>query len=206
MAKFVVTDPVIVLNAGTVTTSAASVTINVETDDIETTAFGGSGWRTRVGGLKQGTVDIEFHQDMASGAIDSVVWPLLGGTAAMKVRPGGTAPATAEHVAAELQASFAARDSSRPDPNVPTPRQEANLVTRKELMDVLSKRRNRLRRDGVLSGAGTLPAALYEELRMWVAGSLYLADPMNLPRRLEYRSVRVIAEKEWKALDRKSVV
>jgi len=91
MAKFVVTDPVIVLNSGTVTTSAASVTINVEVDDVETTAFGGSGWRTRIGGLKQGTVDIEFHQDMASGAIDSVVWPLLGGTAAMKVRPGGTA-------------------------------------------------------------------------------------------------------------------
>ena len=83
MAKFVVTDPVIVLNAGTVTTSAASVTINVEVDDVETTAFGGSGWRTRVGGLKQGTVDIEFHQDMASGAIDSVVWPLLGATAAI---------------------------------------------------------------------------------------------------------------------------
>jgi len=91
MAKFVVTDPVIVLNSGTVTTSAASVTISVEADDIETTAFGGSGWRTRIGGLKQGSVDIEFHQDMASGAIDSVVYALLGSTAAVKVRPGGTA-------------------------------------------------------------------------------------------------------------------
>ena len=91
MAKFVVTDPVIVINSGTVTTSAASVTISVEADDIETTAFGGSGWRTRIGGLKQGTVDIEFMQDMASGAIDSVVYPLLGSTAAVRVRPGGTA-------------------------------------------------------------------------------------------------------------------
>jgi hypothetical protein len=92
MAKFVVTDPVIVLNSGTVTTSAASITISVEADDIETTAFGSSsGFRTRIGGLKQGNVDIEFHQDMASGAIDSVVYALLGSTAAVKVRPGGTA-------------------------------------------------------------------------------------------------------------------
>jgi hypothetical protein len=91
MPKFVVTDPVIVLAGGTVSTSVASVSINVEADDIETTAFGGGGWRSKVSGLKQGSMDLEFHQDMASGAIDSVVWPLLGGTAAVTVRPGGTA-------------------------------------------------------------------------------------------------------------------
>lgn len=91
MAKFVVTDPVIVLAGGTVSTSVASCTINVEADDIDATAFGGGGWRSRISGLKQGSMDIEFHQDMASGAIDSVVWPLLGGTAAVTVRPGGTA-------------------------------------------------------------------------------------------------------------------
>lgn len=91
MAKFVVTDPVILFAGGTITTSCASVTINIEADDVETTAFGGNGWRTRIGGLKQGTVDFEFHQDMASGAIDATVYPYLGSTAAVKVRPGGTA-------------------------------------------------------------------------------------------------------------------
>lgn len=91
MPKFVVTDPVIVLAGGTVSTSVASVTINVEADNVDTTAFGSGGWRSAVSGLKQASMDIEFHQDMASGAIDSVVWPLLGGTAAVVVRPGGTA-------------------------------------------------------------------------------------------------------------------
>lgn len=92
MAKFVVTDPVIVFAGSTVTQSCASVTINVESDDVETTAFGvAGGWRTRVGGLKSGTVDFEFHQDMATGAIDELVWSNLGGTAAVSVRPGGTA-------------------------------------------------------------------------------------------------------------------
>jgi len=91
MAKYVVTEPVIVFAGSTVTTSVASVTISLEADDVETTAFGGSGYRTRIGGLKSGSVDFEFHQDFAAGSIDSLLWPLLGGTAAVTVRPGGTA-------------------------------------------------------------------------------------------------------------------
>jgi hypothetical protein len=91
MAKFVVTEPVIVFAGSTVTSSCASVTISVEADDVETTAFGGSGWRTRIGGLKSGSVDFEFHQDFAAGSVDSLFWPNLGGTVQVKVRPGGTA-------------------------------------------------------------------------------------------------------------------
>ena len=91
MAKYVVTEPVIVFAGSTVTSSCASVTISVEADDVETTAFGGSGWRTRIGGLKSGSVDFEFHQDFAAGSIDALFWPNLGGTVAVKVRPGGTA-------------------------------------------------------------------------------------------------------------------
>ena len=91
MAKFVVTEPVIVFAGSTVTSSCASVTISVEADDVETTAFGGSGWRTRIGGLKSGSVDFEFHQDFAAGSIDALFWPNLGGTVAVKVRPQGTA-------------------------------------------------------------------------------------------------------------------
>lgn len=97
MAKTVLLDPVIVFAGSTVTTSCASVTISVEADDVETTAFGGSGFRTRVGGLKSGTVDFEFHQDYASGSIDSLIFPLLGGTAAVSVRPGGTAIASSSN-------------------------------------------------------------------------------------------------------------
>jgi hypothetical protein len=92
MAKYVVTEPVILFAGSTVTSSCASVTISVEADDVETTAFGASGgWRTRIGGLKSGSVDFEFHQDFAAGSIDALFWPNLGGTVAVKVRPGGTA-------------------------------------------------------------------------------------------------------------------
>ena len=92
MAKYVVTDPVVVFAGSTVTTSTAAVTINLEADDVETTAFGATGnYRTRIGGLKQGTVDFEFHPDFASGAIDSLFTSTFGGTAAVKIRPAGTA-------------------------------------------------------------------------------------------------------------------
>ena len=98
MAKFVVIDPVIVVGGSTVTASCASATISLEADDVETTAFG-SAWRTRVGGLKGGSVDFEFHQDFGSGGVDALLYPLLGGTAAVSIKPGGTAATSATNPA-----------------------------------------------------------------------------------------------------------
>jgi predicted secreted protein len=91
MAKFVIQDPVVTLAGGTVSANVAQATIALEADDVETTNFAGGGWRERIGGLKSGTVSLDFHQDYAAGAVDSVVYPLLGGTAAVTIRPGGTA-------------------------------------------------------------------------------------------------------------------
>lgn len=91
MAKFVVQNPVVLLNAGTVSASVAQCTISIEADDVETTSFGSGGHRERIGGLKSGSVSLDFHQDFGAAGIDSVVFPLIGGTAAVVVRPGGTA-------------------------------------------------------------------------------------------------------------------
>ena len=96
MAKFVLTDPVVIFAGSTVTASVASVTISLEADDVDTTAFGGSGWRSRVTGLRSGTFDMEIHQDFAASAIDSVLYTAFtAGTAAVTVIPaGGTVSAT----------------------------------------------------------------------------------------------------------------
>lgn len=96
MAKYVLKDPVIVFAGSTITSSCASVTINLSADDVETTAFGAAGgFRTRIGGLKSGTVDFEMHADFGSGGIDSLFFPNLGGTVAVSVRPAGTAAISA---------------------------------------------------------------------------------------------------------------
>ncbi len=106
MAKFVVIDPVIVFNGSTVSSSCASVTVNIEADDVETTAFG-STFRTRIGGLKSGTVDFEFHQDMASGAIDELIFTQLGSVVPIRVRPGGTAAISTSNAQYEFDALVA---------------------------------------------------------------------------------------------------
>jgi len=96
MAKFVLTEPVVVFAGSTVTASVASVTISLEADDVETTAFGGDGWRSRVTGLKAGTFDMEIHQDFGASGIDSLVYDAFtAGTAAVVVTPGGTAAVSA---------------------------------------------------------------------------------------------------------------
>ena len=86
MAKFVATDYKVTINGTNLSTSLASVELPVEIDEQETTAFG-SEWRTRIAGLKSGSITLEFHQDFASGALDSILWPLLGTNATVVVVP-----------------------------------------------------------------------------------------------------------------------
>ena len=94
MAKFVATDYKVTINGQNLSTSLASVELPIEIDEQETTAFG-SEWRTRISGLKSGSITLEFHQDFAAGALDSILWPLLGTNATVVVVPtSGTVTAS----------------------------------------------------------------------------------------------------------------
>jgi len=94
LAKFVATDYKVTINGGTVSSSLASVELPIEVDEQETTAFGSS-WRTRIAGLKSGSITLEFHQDFAAGALDSILYPLLGTNATVVVVPtSGTVTAS----------------------------------------------------------------------------------------------------------------
>ena len=86
MAKFVANDYSITINGTSFSTSLAAVELTVESDDVETTAFG-SEWRSRVGGLKQASITLEFHQDFGAGAVDATLWPLLNTLATVVVKP-----------------------------------------------------------------------------------------------------------------------
>jgi hypothetical protein len=94
LAKFVATDYKVTINGSNLSTSLASVELPIEIDEQETTAFG-SEWRTRIAGLKSGSITLEFHQDFAAGALDSILWPLLGTNATVVVVPtSGTVTAS----------------------------------------------------------------------------------------------------------------
>lgn len=89
MAKFVATDVKTTINGQDFSDHIAAVTLDITSDEIETTAFG-AGWRTRVGGLKDGSITIDFHQDFAttgSGAVDQTIWNNFGSLATVVVTP-----------------------------------------------------------------------------------------------------------------------
>jgi hypothetical protein len=94
MAKFAATDYFVSINGTDFSTSLNSVELAEEADNLETTAFG-STWRTRIGGLKQASLTLNFMQDFAAGSVDAVLNPLLGSIATVVVKAtSGTVSAT----------------------------------------------------------------------------------------------------------------
>jgi len=94
MAKFVLTDVKTTINGTNFSDHLASVTIDLTADEVETTGFGGSGFRTRVGGLKDGSITLSFHNDFGtsgSDAVDSTIWSLFNTAATVVVTPTSSA-------------------------------------------------------------------------------------------------------------------
>ena len=92
MARIVLTDVGVIIDGTDLSDHVASVTINQNVDAVETTAFGDGG-RTRVGGLEDSSITLDFHQDFAAGDVDATIAPLVGGTASFDIGPFGTAVA-----------------------------------------------------------------------------------------------------------------
>lgn len=94
MARIVLTNVIVKVNSVDLSDHVASVEIAQEFDEVETTAFGDAG-RTRVAGLQNSTISLDFHQDFAAGEVDATISPLVGGTASFEIIPNGTAVGTA---------------------------------------------------------------------------------------------------------------
>jgi len=90
MAKFVATDYKVTINGTNFSTNLAQVELNVESNDVETTAFG-TEWEAKVGGLKKGSVTLQFLQDFGASSIDQTLWPLLNTIATVVVTPTSSA-------------------------------------------------------------------------------------------------------------------
>jgi hypothetical protein len=94
MAKFAATDYKITINGTNLSTSLNSVELALESDDLETTAFGGT-FRERIGGLKTGSLTLQFMQDFAAGAVDATLFPLFNTLATVVITPtSGTVTAS----------------------------------------------------------------------------------------------------------------
>jgi len=90
MARIVLTNAYVTVNSVDVSDHVASVTLNSSIDVVETTAFSTTAARTRIGGLADNSITLEFHQDYASGSIEATIYPLLGTTTSVVVKPNGS--------------------------------------------------------------------------------------------------------------------
>ena len=87
MAKIVLTNAVVTVNAVDLSDSVSSITLNSSFDSVETTGFSSTAARTRIGGLADNSISLEFHQDYASGEVEATIFPLLGTVTTVTVKP-----------------------------------------------------------------------------------------------------------------------
>ena len=93
MARIVLTNVAVTFGTTDISSYVTSVTLGTTLDVVETTAFGNTA-RTRVAGLADNSVSLEFNQDYATSALESVIYPTIGTAVSMTVRPvAGVSPA-----------------------------------------------------------------------------------------------------------------
>ena len=94
MAKFVATDYSITINGTSFSASLAAATLDITSEEQDVTSFG-STFRSRIGGLKDASLSLDFHQDFAAASVDATLFPLLGTQATVTIKPtSGTVTAT----------------------------------------------------------------------------------------------------------------
>ncbi|MFM9643135.1 phage tail protein [Streptomyces turgidiscabies] len=94
MAFMVLTTEYVALNSTDLSAYANKGELTVEVDEKDVTTYGSAGWKSVIGGLKSGTLAIEFKQDFAASALDSILWPLFGTVVTFEVRPTSSAVGT----------------------------------------------------------------------------------------------------------------
>ena len=104
MAKFVVTSNAISLNGSDISANCARAELALTAAEVDVTDFGSSGWTEVIGGLKSGTVSLDFHSDFGSGAVSALFQDLIGtiGTVTLIAGNGTAASDTTPQYTAEV--------------------------------------------------------------------------------------------------------
>jgi hypothetical protein len=93
MAVFMSNDIEVVINSVDLSDHVASVSWTETAAELETTAMGDSNV-TRIGGQKDGSLTVEFHQDFAAASVYATLKDLLGTVTTVTVKPTSGAVAT----------------------------------------------------------------------------------------------------------------
>lgn len=65
---------------------ATSASLPITVAELDNTAFGAT-FHSRIGGLKDAKLDIEWNEDFAAAQVDALLWPLLGTVVSFEIRP-----------------------------------------------------------------------------------------------------------------------
>jgi len=86
MAVYMNNDASVTINSVDLSDHVASVSFTETAAELTTSSMGSSNI-TRIGGLKDGSCSIEFHQDFATSEVYATINPLLGTTTTVEVTP-----------------------------------------------------------------------------------------------------------------------
>lgn len=80
MAKYVVTGNNVAIGGTDVSGSVARAELTITSTEVDVTDFASGGFTEVVGGLKSGSLSLDFHSDFGSGALNTVLTEDLVGT------------------------------------------------------------------------------------------------------------------------------
>jgi hypothetical protein len=78
VAVFSATDYKIVINSVNLSDHLTSAELPLTAEELDTTTFGTAGWRSKLGGLKEGTLTLNFLDDKAASNVDATLWTAFG--------------------------------------------------------------------------------------------------------------------------------
>ena len=91
MAVYALTSMSTTINSVDYSQYLKSSTLAVDAAALDATDFASGGWTENVGGLKSGTLSLEFNDDAAATTVDDRIWNLLGTVVTFVVKPTAAA-------------------------------------------------------------------------------------------------------------------
>jgi hypothetical protein len=86
MPRIVLTNAYVLFGSTDLSDHISSISLSSTFDIVETTAFGNTA-KTRVAGLADNSVTLEFHQDYATSSVEQTIYPTLGTAVTIAVKP-----------------------------------------------------------------------------------------------------------------------
>jgi hypothetical protein len=94
MTFMVLTATLVTVNANDLSTYCAKAELGMEVEDKDVTTFGSLGWKTRLGGLKDGSLSLAWKNDLADNLLDEILWNLFGTVTTFTCRASNAAVST----------------------------------------------------------------------------------------------------------------